>query len=219
MKNLNKLLFIVIIFNFFNLNFAQAQIPGISIPGMGTNKNTSKVDLTANKSALVKTFFTSFENYGKALSYLSQSLGLDADSKKIEQAIVDSKNVNSSESDRMANSIKATSEVSKNIEAKLKDEKSSKLSVEAKVKYSQAMPFAAKGLIGTLELRPLSQQMASGIQANPMDAVNQLGTLFQVIPSVPGYITTILSVTKLIVTGAEANNIPTTDVKSALGKF
>ena len=190
-----------------------------SIPGMGSSSSSSKVDLTANKSALVSTFFSSFENYGKALSYLSQSLGLDADSKKIEQAIVDSKNMNSSESDRMANSIKATSEVSKNVEAKLKDEKSAKLSAEAKVKYAQAMPFVGKGLVGTLELRPISQKMISGIQANPVAAASQLGTLSQVIPTVPDYISTIVTVSKLVVTGAEANNISTTEIKSSLGKF
>jgi hypothetical protein len=61
--------------------------------------------------------------------------------------------------------------------------------------------------------------MISGIQANPIQALQDLGLLSKVFPEVPSYISTIVTVTKLIVTGAEANNIDTKDLKSSLGKF
>jgi hypothetical protein len=118
----------------------------------------------------------------------------------------------------LANSIKATSEVSKQVEEKLKVG-NLKLDVKAKEKYAKSIPFVAKGLIGTLELRPKSQQMLSGIQANPIQAVSDLGPFAKAIPEVPNYIATIVSITKLVVSGAEANNIEVKEVKSTLGKF
>ena len=94
-----------------------------------------------------------------------------------------------------------------------------KLDVGAKEKYAKAIPPAVKGLLGTIELRPKTQQMVSGIQANPMQAAQDLGALSKTIPEIPNYISTIVTVTKLIVTGAEANNIDTKELKSSLGKF
>jgi hypothetical protein len=197
----------------------KAQIPGTpSIPGMGGGKSTSTVDLKAGKNDLVKAFFVSFENYAQSLDLLTQSLGLDADSKKIQQALADSKNPNTSESDRMANALKATTETTKALEEKNKAG-TIILDVKAKEKYAKSIPFAVKGLIGTLELKPKTTQMVSSIQANPIMAAQDLGALAKVIPEVPNYITTIVSVTKLIVTGAEANNIDTKELKSTLGKF
>jgi hypothetical protein len=189
-----------------------------SIPGMGGGKSTSTVDLKAGKNDLVKAFFVSFENYAQSLDLLTQSLGLDADSKKIQQALADSKNPNTSESDRMANAIKATTETTKALEEKNKAG-TIILDLKAKEKYAKSIPFAVKGLIGTLELKPKTTQMVSSIQANPIMAAQDLGALAKVIPEVPNYITTIVSVTKLIVTGAEANNIDTKELKSTLGKF
>ena len=210
--------FIAVLFLTFSFSVG-AQIPGIpGIPGMGSSKSSPSVDLKAGKNELVKTFFVSFENYAEALDLLSQSLGLDAESKKIQQALKDSKNTNTSEADRLSNSMKATSEVSKGIEAKLKVG-TLKLEAGAKEKYAKAIPPAAKGLLGTIELRPKTQQMVSGIQANPIQAAQDLGALSKAIPEIPNYISTIVSVTKLIVTGAQANNIDTKDLTSSLGKF
>ncbi|MFZ9715700.1 MAG: hypothetical protein ACO3CE_05395 [Pelagibacteraceae bacterium] len=208
-----------IVYLFGTLSILHAQLPGgMNVPGLGGGGKSSTVDLKAGKNELVKTFFVSFENYAQALILLSESLGLDAQAKTIKQALDDSKNVNKPEADRLTNSIKATSEVSKQVEDKLKIG-NVKLDVKAKEKYAKSIPFVAKGLVGTLELRPKSQQMVSGIQANPMQAVSDLGPLSKAIPEVPNYITTIVSVTKLVVSGAEANNIEIKEVKSSLGKF
>lgn len=196
-----------------------AQIPGIpGIPGLGGSKSSSAIDLKAGKNELVKTFFISFENYAQALDLLFQSYGLDADSKKMQQALKDSKNINTAEGDRIPNAIKATSEATKNFEAKQKAG-TFKLDAVAKEKYAKAIPFTVKGLLGTIELRPKAQQMVSGIQANPIQAVQDLGALSKTIPEIPNYISTIVTVTKLIVTGAEANNIDTKELSSTLGKF
>jgi hypothetical protein len=118
----------------------------------------------------------------------------------------------------MANALKATTETTKALEEKNKAG-TIILDVKAKEKYAKSIPFAVKGLIGTLELKPKTTQMVSSIQANPIMAAQDLGALATVIPEVPNYITTIVSVTKLIVTGAEANNIDTKELKSTLGKF
>ena len=65
---------------------ANAQFPSVpGIPGV-SSKSSPAVDLKAGKNDLVKTFFVSFDNYAQALDLLSQSLGLDAESKKIQQA-------------------------------------------------------------------------------------------------------------------------------------
>jgi hypothetical protein len=219
-KLLFSYLLLSLIYLFGTLSTSYAQFPGgINVPGLGGGSGkSSAIDLKAGKNELVKTFFISFENYAQALSLLSESLGLDAESKKIMQALNDSKNINTNEADRLANSIKATSEVSKQVEEKLKVG-NLKLDVKAKEKYAKSIPFVAKGLIGTLELRPKSQQMLSGIQANPIQAVSDLGPFAKAIPEVPNYIATIVSITKLVVSGAEANNIEVKEVKSTLGKF
>ena len=224
MTKINKYLNFILPIIFLAFCFpANAQCP--SVPGMpaldsilGGSKSTSAVDLKAGKNDLVKAFFVSFESYAQSLDLLTQSLGLDADSKKIQQALADSKNPNTSEGDRMANAIKATTEATKAVEAKSKAG-TIILDVKAKEKYAKSIPFAVKGLIGTLELKPKTMQMVSGIQANPIMAIQDLGALSKVIPELPSYITTIVSVTKLIVTGAEANNIETKELKSTLGKF
>jgi hypothetical protein len=208
----------------FTLNSfsVKAQFPGIpGIPDISNlfgGTSSSADDPGAGQSELVRTFFVSFENYAEAFNLLSQSLGLDAESKKIQQALKDSKNTNTSEADRIANSMKVTSEVSKGIEAKLKVG-TLKLEAGAKEKYARAIPFTAKGLLGTVALKAQATQTVAGIQANPILAIQNFSGLSKALPEIPNYISTIISVTKLIVTGAQANNIETKELSSTLGKF
>ena len=117
----------------------------------------------------------------------------------------------------MKNSIQATTEASKAVEASIND-KSIKITAEGKALYAKAIPATGKGLLGTIKLRPKAQQMVTGIQSNPMSAVSEIGGLAKIIPNIPSYITNMFKTTKLIATGAKANDIKgVKDLESKLG--
>ena len=118
---------------------------------------------------------------------------------KILAGIDYAKNSKNSAEDIMANSIKVTDEASEGIESSMQGG-SIKLSVESKVLYARGLPPAGKGVVSTIKLVPVSQNMVTTIQANPMSAIDQLGGLAKIIPSIPKYIANLTKTMKLVLT-------------------
>ena len=190
---------------------------------------------SSSQSELSKVFFESFDNYAQALILLTQVLGLTEDTKKIQQALADSKNLNRSESDRLANSISVSAEVSKNVQAKLQAGPLKLTEGEAKEKYTQAISFISKGLDATLRLKVAGSKFLDSTASN-LDKVSDKDffsggiaamskSMDQMIPianKLPYYINTVTQIAKLVLGGAQDNSIETIDAKNAkstLGKF
>ena len=165
--------------------------------------------LSAN-TGFVKTFFESSNNYLQAQELLLIAYGKNTEAAQVKEAIAYAKDSGVSDEKKMKNSIKVTTEASKTIETSMNDQ-SYQLTAEGKANYTKSLPYLGKGIIGTAKLKPQSQMMIANIQSDPMNAFAQIGGLAKVIPNMPGYIKTITSTSKLIITGAKAKKIEGSD--------
>jgi len=165
-----------------------------------------KFDFKNANTNLVKTFYESSNNYLQAQEFLLIAYGKNTEAAQVKEAIAYAKDAGVDDAKKMKNSIKVSTDASKAIESSMNDE-GFQLTAEGKASYAKSLPFLLKGVMGTIKLRPESQAMVSNIQANPMNALKELGGLSKVIPNVPKYILTLTSTTKLVVTGAKAKKI------------
>ena len=85
------------------------------------------------------------------------------------------------------------------------------ISAEGQVFYAKALPPAGKGLVGTVQMIPVTKNMVEGVKANPLSAVTAVGGLAKVIPNLPNYIQTIQKTMKLITSRAKAEGIEGAD--------
>ena len=169
-----------------------------------------KVDLKNAKTALMALFFESSNNYLLSQELLLKAYGKNTEAAQVTEAIAYAKDSGVSDSKKLKNSMKVTTNASKSIETSMKDE-SFMLSAEGKANYAKSLPFLGKGLLGTLKLRPETQSMIANIQTNPMNAITQIGGLSKIIPNIPGYITTVTKTSKLVISGAKAKKIEGAD--------
>ena len=169
-----------------------------------------KVDLKNAKTALMALFFESSNNYLMAQELLLIAYGKNTEAAQVTEAIAYAKDSGVSDSKKLKNSMKVTTNASKSIETSMKDE-SFKLSAEGKANYAKSLPFLGKGILGTIKLRPETQSMIANIQSNPMNAITQIGGLSKIIPNIPGYITTVTKTSKLVISGAKAKKIEGAD--------
>lgn len=203
-----KQIFIITIFSIiipFHANaFKLPTVPGIS------GGDSGGFSLGDGKTELVDKFFDSSNNYLNALALLNKALGKNVEAAQIEKAIEYANDPGIDESDRMKNSIKTSNEASKSIETDLNNQ-GTVITAEGQVFYAQSLPPAGKGLIGTIQMIPITKNMVNGIKANPISAVGEIGGLAKVIPNLPSYIQTIQKTMKLIQSRAKAEGIDGAD--------
>ena len=209
MLHLNlKKIFIIIGFSMiipFHANaFTLPTVPGLS------GGDSGGFSLGDGKTELVDKFFASSNNYLNALALLNKALGKNIEAAQIEKAIEYANDPGIDEADRMKNSIKTSNDASKSIENDLNNQ-STVISVEGQVFYAQSLPPAGKGLVGTIQMIPVTKNMIDGIKANPMSAIGEVGGLAKVIPNLPSYIQTIQKTMKLITSRAKAEGIDGAD--------
>ena len=178
-----------------------------------------QVNFSESKTQLTKIFFESSDYYMEALALLHEVHGKDLEAKKIRSGIEYQNNSKISESERIQNSIRVTTEASEYIKS-INMEKSSTLSEEGKILYAESLKSAVKGITATIKLVPVSKKMVENIQANPTSAFRQLGGLAKVIPSIPNYINNMLKTIQLVLTGAKANDIEgVNNLEASLGEL
>ena len=175
-----------------------------------TDTGRAKFDMKNANTGLVKTFFESSNNYLGAQELLLIAYGKNTEAAQVKEAIAYAKDSGVSDEKKMKNSIKVTTEASKTIETSMNDQ-SHQLTAEGKANYAKSLPYLLKGVMGTVALKSQSQMMIVKIQADPLNAFAQIGGLAKVIPNMPGYIKTITSTSKLIITGAKAKKIEGSD--------
>jgi hypothetical protein len=169
-----------------------------------------KIDLKDAKTGLMALFFESSDNYLIAQELLLIAYGKNTEAAQVKEAIEYAKDPGVSDAKKLKNSLKVTTKASKSIEKSMNDE-SFKLTAEGKANYAKSLPFLGKGIVGTIKLRPETQNMIAGIKGNPMNALKQLGGLSKIIPNIPGYITTVTKTSKLVISGAKAKKIEGSD--------
>ena len=219
MKILKSLIVILFLFQ----NIGCTQIMAFDIKGKLKDLTGQKdsasgdFDLGSGKTELIKTFNESSANYKIALEFLFLAYGKNVEAARIRASIDYAANSNASEADKMKNSIKATTEASEALE-KHNEAEGVMTTAEGKVYYAKSLPPAAKGLMGTIKLAPVSGKMVSAVSSNPLSAFKEIGALSKVIPLLPGYIATMQKLTKTIISGAKANDIePPANMESSMG--
>ena len=198
----------------------------MALPGLDDLKSMnpmgggdSDVDLAGGKTELLAKFDQSSQHFMLAQEILLRAVGKNTEADIVKAGIEYSKNSKNSEADRLANSIKVTTQASKTLES-VESLKSGGLSAEGKVLYVKSFPSAIKGLKATIQLVPVSKTMVAGVSANPMSAFKELGGIAKIIPKIPGYISNVSSVMGLIIGGAQANDIEgTDDLQASLGEL
>jgi len=169
-----------------------------------------KIDFKNSKTALMALFFESSDNYLIAQELLLIAYGKNTEAAQVKEAIEYAKDPGVSDAKKLKNSLKVTTEASKSIEKSMNDE-SFKLTAEGKANYAKSLPYLGKGIIGTIKLRPETQNMIANIKGNPMNALKQIGGLSKVIPNIPSYISTVTKTSKLVISGAKAKKIEGAD--------
>ena len=209
---------------FISLIIIIAPFQAMALPGLGDLKSMnplgggdSDVDLAGGKTALLAEFTKSSESFLEAQGILLRAVGKNTEADKVMAGLEYSRNSKNSESDRLSNSIKVTTEASKTLES-VEALKSGGLSAEGKILYVKSFIPAVKGLKATIALVPVSKSMVAGVTANPISAFKELGGVAKIIPQIPGYISNVTSIMGLILTGAQANDIEgAEDLQSSLG--
>ena len=199
----------ILLFFFLGSFIIQASAFDLKLPGVSAGGDGG-FDLAGGKTELVERFFESSNNYLEALALLNKALGKNIEAAQIEKAIEYANDPGISESDRMKNSIKTSNDASKAIENDL-NAQSTIISAEGQVFYAKALPPAGKGLVGTVQMIPVTKNMVEGVKANPLSAVTAVGGLAKVIPNLPNYIQTIQKTMKLITSRAKAEGIEGAD--------
>jgi hypothetical protein len=162
-------------------------------------------DIGSGRTLLMAAFFQSNNDYKQAFDYLEEAYDVNVKDEQKKHSGDYARNSNMSDEEQIINSIKVTTERSRTL-AKAMDANNN-LSDEGKLLYAKSLPFAAKGLIGTLRLAPITTHMIAAVKSNPLTAIREIGGVAKVLPQLPGYMINIRNITQKIISGAKANDI------------
>ena len=184
------------------------------MPKIG-GKSSGGVNLNDAKTKFTKIFFESALDYMEAQYHLFNALEMNDEAGKTRKSIEFVKDKKKKEGKRLTNAFNTVSENSSAIEGALTKEAAN--SAEAKVHYAKALPFAVKGLMGTIQLPPEAQSLLDSIKADQM-AMLKLGAFVKVLPKIPQYVSTATNVGKLVISGAKSRDVKgADDANKALG--
>ena len=184
------------------------------LPKIGGSSN-SGISLDDAKTNFTKIFFESSLDYMEAQFHLFNALEMNDEANKTRKSIDFVKDTKKKEGKRLTNAFNTVSDNSTAIEGALTKEAAN--SAEAKVHYAKALPFAVKGLLGTVQLPPEAKSLLDTIKADKMAAL-KLGDFVKVLPKIPEYVKSATTVGKLITSGAKSRDVKgADDANKALG--
>ena len=202
MKNFK--IFLLSIF-FFCITFTTTSALELKLPkNLSKLGNVGGLNLNDSKSKFTAIFFESALDYMEAQYHLFNALEMNDEAGKTRKSIEFVKNKKNKEGKRLTNAFNAVSDNSLAIEGALTKEAAN--SVEAKVHYAKALPFAVKGLIGTVQLPPEAKNLMNAIKADKM-AMLKLGSFVKVLPKIPEYVQNASTVGRLIMSGAKSRDV------------
>ncbi len=208
-----KTLTILLFFSLTSLNQASAIELKKKLPKIGGSGGD--INLSDAKTKFTQIFFESALDYMEAQYHLFNALEMNDEAGKTRKSIDFVKDSKKKEGKRLTNAFNTVSDNSTAIEGALTKEAAN--SAEAKVHYAKALPFAVKGLLGTVQLPPEAQNLLNSIKADKM-AMLKLGAFVKVLPKIPEYVKSATSVGKLVVSGAKSRDVKgANDANKALG--
>tara|TARA_B100001173_G_scaffold270868_1_gene248516 strand:- start:30 stop:683 length:654 start_codon:yes stop_codon:yes gene_type:complete len=215
-KNISifKTLTILLFFTVSSLN--QASALELKVPKIG-GKSSGGISLGDAKTKFTQIFFESALDYMEAQYHLFNALEMNDEANKTRKSIDFVKDKKKKEGKRLTNAFNTVSDNSNAIEGALTKEAAN--STEAKIHYAKALPFAVKGLLGTVQLPPEAKTLLDTIKADKMAAL-KLGSFIKVLPKIPEYVKTATTVGKLVISGAKSRDVEgAKDANKALGSL
>ena len=194
-----------VIFDFSMLE-ANASSTNASMQNTRFNQNFNQ---TYSRDPLLNKFFESYNLYAQSTALLLEAYGHDKQAAIMRQNMIDSKNPNLSENDRLANAVTvvATDKI-------LKDSiycTTEPLSAASKKKYEEAIPYAVKAVLTSVELKFMigatAKNLKQAAQGDPLAAGLTALVYASYAPQVIEYLSSIGNTFSFILTGAKANNI------------
>lgn len=184
------------------------------LPKIGGSSG-SGISLDDAKTNFTKIFFDSALDYMEAQFHLFNALEMNDEANKTRKSIDFVKDDKKKEGKRLTNAFDTVSDNSAAIEGALTKEAAN--STEAKAHYAKALPFAVKGLLGTVQLPPEAKSLLDTIKADKMAAL-KLGDFVKVLPKIPEYVKSATTVGKLITSGAKSRDVKgAKDANNAIG--
>ena len=200
MKKLSKIFYSIVFLLIFSTSASYA---GLSLPKVGGDSGGGG-NIDEAKTKFTQIFFESALNYMEAQFHLFNALEMNDEAAKTKKSIDFVKDDKKKEGKRLTNAFNAVSENSDAIESALTD--TAATSAEAKAHYAKALPFAIKGIMGTIQLPPEAKSLLDTIKADKMAAL-KLKDFVKVLPKIPDYVKTATKVGKLVVGGAKSRDV------------
>jgi len=194
-----------VVFDFSMLE-ANASSTNASMQNTRFNQNFNQ---TYSRDPLLNKFFESYNLYAQSTALLLEAYGHDKQAAIMRQNMIDSKNPNLSENDRLANAVTvvATDKI-------LKDSiycRTEPLSAASKKKYEEAIPYAVKAVLTSVELKFMigatAKNLKQAAQGDTLAAGLTALVYASYAPQVIEYLSSIGNTFSFILTGAKANNI------------
>ena len=179
----------------------------IAKQNMGFNQN---INQTYSRDPLLNKFFESYNLYAQSTAILMEAYGKDQEAAIIRQSINDSKNPNKSDHEKFSNTLTVVSEKSNNLKDLIYC-RTEPLSSESKKKYEEAIPYAVKAVITSVELKFMigatAKNLKQAAQGDPLAAGLATLVYASYAPQVIEYLSSIGNTFSFVLTGAKANNI------------
>jgi len=177
-----------------------------------SNQNTKfnqNLNQTYSRDPLLNKFFESYNLYAQSTALLLEAYGHDKQAAIMRQNMLDAKNPNLSENDRLANAVTVVT-----TDKILKDSiycSTEPLSAASKKKYEEAIPYAVKAVITSVELKFMigttAKNLKQAAQGDPLAAGLTALVYASYAPQVVEYLSSIGNTFSFILTGAKANSI------------
>ena len=169
-------------------------------------KQMPKLKIIRGTTELTDVYLYSLSHFLYAQELLLYAYGRSADAQKVRTAIDYASNGKYSETDRIKNSIKVTTESSEVIRSVMDDQRN-QLNQQSAYFYSKSLTPAFGGYVGMIKLIPAGKNIVRRAEENPIMAVFELVGVLSIAPSIPGYVSTMANTTSLILTSAKAQDI------------
>ena len=195
-----------VIFDFSMLE-ANASSTNASIQNTRFNENFNQ---TYSRDPLLNKFFESYNLYAQSTAILMEAYGKDQEAAIIRQSIIDSKNPNKGDQEKFLNSLTVVSEKGNNLKDLIYC-RTEPLSADSKKKYEEAIPYAVKAVLTSVELKFMigatAKNLKQAAQGDPLAAGLTALVYMSYAPQVIEYLSSIGNTFSFILTGAKANNI------------
>lgn len=195
-----------VIFDFSMLE-ANAGSANASMQNTRFNQNFNQ---TYSRDPLLNKFFESYNLYAQSTAILMEAYGKDQEAAIIRQSIIDSKNPNKADHEKFSNTLTVVSEKGNNLKDLIYC-RTEPLSADSKKKYEEAIPYAVKAVLTSVELKFMigatAKNLKQAAQGDPLAAGLTALVYASYAPQVIEYLSSIGNTFSFILTGAKANNI------------